>query len=216
MPEQKRELKTVFEYGGNQYKLKSPSLLFRAKGEAYQTDVVNFAMDFTARSKARLLEVIPEAMKELETLSKEVGGYSDGDLETLADNAQALLNEGKYKEFDELLKSIQERLSGKSKGMSTSVLAFIDALNAFNADMEAAEEIWFNNPENVKRLFDIALDGELEKINHNPDTDDKILAYDSFVEEVSNNFFMRVNSLRKKSSMKTRYSANLKSMMGKT
>ncbi len=214
MPE-KPKLKTVFEYEGLQFRLKNPSLLYRSQGEAYQTDVVNFAMDFTASSKARLLEVIPEAMKDLETLSKEVGKYSDGDLDTLAENAQALLNEGRYKEFDELLKSIQERLSGKSKGTSVSVLAFIDALNAFNANMEAAEEIWFNNPDNIKRLFEIALDGDLDKINHNPDTDEKILAYDSFVEEVSNNFFMRVNSLRKKSNTKTRYSVSLKSTMGK-
>lgn len=198
MPE-KPKLKTVFEYEGLQFRLKNPSLLYRSQGDEYQRDVLKFVNEFTDESKQRLLKIIPEALNELDAMKNDIDKLNNTDINELSNLAAELLNAGKLKEFDEVMKDLQERLKGKSMKLSTTIFQFFDSYTSFQNDLLTAEELWFSKIENVIRLFSIALDGPLDKINYDPDTNEKIIAFDGFLEEVSNNFFMSLKYLKKKS-----------------
>lgn len=183
--------RTEYEYKGLTYKFVKPCIKQSQRSKMFLNKMSGFTRDFAKESRLNLLSAIKKFSDSLIDIESEIKTYDSKRLSTTLLKIKDLIDNNRQAEADKFYEHIKDDLAKVSDEHTKTVYEFIDAYSEYTDKLESGVEIFLSNQANVKELFELCL-LEPERINYNIETDEDVILFDNFRDEVLQGFFFSV------------------------
>lgn len=175
-----------------QFTLKSQNLHFKFKKTNFKyrydsiilyEDFKRFESDFTEPERLKLVSAYPDFAIYLKGLNKQ-------EIDALLKFGAEALENKDADELKEMLMKIESKVQENVLELPLPALRIKLLFNEYEEKRKIARELFFKREDNAKRLFALCLDGNVDAINFDVDTDEAIIEFDDFITEVLDAFFL--------------------------
>ena len=194
------KLQKIFKIQGLIFELVEPSVKYRHGCSIFNERFDKFVDNFSHIEKINFLNSYSNLEKLLTDSDEATKGFIS--------ESKKLIEEGKLKDSADLIKQINEYLLARIKNYPVEFTQFNEAYSSYLNKRKIAIEIFFQDTDNAKALFELCLDRKytlLQKlykllfyfskkkdkgINYSLNNENDIFEFDRFTSEVSTAFFL--------------------------
>ncbi len=205
MPEEK--LQTEFKYKGLKLSLKKASVHYRYLSSIFVDKYETFIDNFTHLEKLNFLNSFRVLEKILTTLKNQ-------EIDDLLKIAKGMIKDDELSDVNEYIVKVQDFIVEKVKNYPVELNEYNEAYLAYLEKRKVATEIFFQNTDNARELFELCLTcrinifcrlinflffrktrntDTLKNIKYDIDSDSDIIQFDNFVKDVYKAFFLSKN-----------------------